>query len=137
MLEAVLASADTRDVGEARRLRGEILSDLGDATDALSDLERAPGPSTPSASAARAVTLARLGRFADAERGIEQALEAGRDSGPVLLRAAQIHALRGDPVNAAHFARQAKNAGGIPLTQHQRRQADELQEQRGVTSDAT
>ena len=129
LLDAVLTSEDDRDVGEARLLRGEIRADLGDA-DALSDLERAPRSETPSARAARAVILARLGRFADAEEGIKQALDMAGDSGPVLLRAAQIGALRGDRRGAARLARKAINATGTPLTQYQRQQADELQEER-------
>ncbi len=131
LLEAVLTSEDDRDVGEAYLLRGEIRADLGDAG-ALSDLERVPRAETASASAraARAVTLARLGRFADAEEGIKQAIHMASDSGLVLLRAAQIRALRGDDREAARLARRAIKATVTPLTQHQRRLADELQEKR-------
>ena len=129
LLEAVLTSEDNRDVDGARLLRGEIRADLGDAN-ALSDLERPPRSETPSARAARAVILAKLGRFADAEEGIKQALDMAGDSGPVLLRAAQIRALRGDRRSAAQLARKAINATGIPLNQHQRQQANELLEKR-------
>jgi Flp pilus assembly protein TadD len=132
LLEAVLTSEDDRHVGEARVLRGEIRVDLelGD-TDALSDLEQAARSQTPSSRAARAVILARQGRFAEAEEGIKQAIDAAADSGPVLLRAARVRALRGDHRGAARLAEEAINATGIPLTQHQRKQADQLQKKRG------
>jgi Flp pilus assembly protein TadD len=134
LLDAVLASGDDRYVGDARLLRGEIgadfeRADFGDA-DALSDLERAQRSKTPSARAAHAVILARLGRFADAEEGIEQALDMAADSGPVLLRAAQIRAFRGDRQGAARLAKKAVKATEVPLTPHQRQQANQLQKKR-------
>lgn len=129
LLEAVLTSEDNRDVDDARILRGEIRADLGDPN-ALSDLERPPRSDRPSARASRAVILARLGQFAEAEEAIKQALDMAGDSGPVLLRAAQIQALRGDRINAAQLARKSIDATGIPLNQHQRQQADGLLEKR-------
>jgi tetratricopeptide (TPR) repeat protein len=127
---AVLESASMAraDLGrnETRLLRGEILSDLGEASAALRDLESAHYREHPAATAARALSPARLGRFADAEEGIEQALEMSRDNGPVLLRAAQILMLRGDAAAAAGLALDAINAKEARLTEYQRRQADLL-----------
>ena len=134
LLEAVLSSEDDRHVGEARLLRGEIRADLGadlGEADALPDLQLYPYSERSSARAARAVILARLGRFGDAEEEIKQALNMAADSGPVLLRAARIRALSGDHRGAARLAEKATNATDVPLTQHQRQQADQLQKERG------
>jgi Flp pilus assembly protein TadD len=125
LLEAVLSSATNRDVGDARLLRGGIRADLGDLN-VSSDLGQPPRPESLSASASRAVVLAKLGRFDDADAVIEQALGMAGDSGPLLLRAAQISAFRGDRRNAAQFTRRSINAIEIPLNQYQRQQADEL-----------
>jgi tetratricopeptide (TPR) repeat protein len=118
--------------GDLRALRGEVLSDVGDARGALRDLGALEGISHPSAQAARALSLARLGHFPDAEREIGLALDIGDDNGPVLLRAAQIRALRGDSEAAAVLVRDALKAKEPELTEYQRRQADELREPFGV-----
>jgi tetratricopeptide (TPR) repeat protein len=128
VLESVMTTSAHVRGDDAHILRGEILSDLGDTAGALRDLEAAESGRYPSAQAARALSLARLGRFSDAERGIGQALERGDDNGPVLLRAAQIRALRGDSTAAAVLARDAINASEPELTEYQRRQADALKD---------
>lgn len=128
VLESVLTTSAEEGGGDARMLRGEILSDLGDSTRALRDLEELPPTPTPSVRAARALTLARLGRLSDAENGIEEALGMARDSGPVLLRAAQIRVLQGDEAGAADLVRQALKAGHPTLSEYQRRQADLLRD---------
>jgi Flp pilus assembly protein TadD len=137
LLESVLRSKDDRDVGEAHLLRSEIRADLGDAAGALADLERVARPGAPSVRATRALTMAGLGRFADADREIERALDMASDSGQVLLRAAQVQALRGDFRRAAQFAQRAISAKGTPLTQYQRQQAEKLQGNRPTKGLAT
>ena len=131
LLETVLTARDERDVGEARLLRSEIRADLGDTDGALSDLERTSHAGTPAERATRALTLARLGRFPEADEQIKQALHLAYDSGPVLLRAAQIQVLRGHRRSASRLARKAIKARGTRLTQHQRQQAGELQKEQG------
>lgn len=127
---AALSSAISADAGvgaeDARLLRADILADLGDATGALRELDSVPNTQPLAARAARALSLARLGQIEDADEGIGQALETGHDNGPVLLRAAQIRALRGDASGAEHYLRQAMKATRPRLSQYQRRQADSL-----------
>jgi tetratricopeptide (TPR) repeat protein len=129
---AVLSSALTTDPdtggGDARILRGEILSDLGDSVGAFRDLEDVSFTRLPSVRAARALTLARLGRLSDAERGIKEALDLGSENGPVLLRAAQFYALLRDAPAAARLAREALAASQPRLSDYQRRQANDLRE---------
>jgi tetratricopeptide (TPR) repeat protein len=133
---AVLKSVPTTKAdaggGDARILRGEILSDIGDSVRAIRDLDVLPLESVPSVRAARALTLARLGRFSDAEMAIEKALEAGHESGPVLLRAAQIRLLHGDRVGALSLVREALTASEPKLSEYQHRQASALCEQDDV-----
>jgi tetratricopeptide (TPR) repeat protein len=129
VLRSVLTTSAEAGGGDARILRGEILSDLGDSAGALRDLEHVSSTPLPSVHAARALTLARLGRFSDAERGIKQALELGRESGPVLLRAAQIRALRGDAPAAMDLVREALTASEPGLSEYLRRQANDLREE--------
>jgi tetratricopeptide (TPR) repeat protein len=128
VLESALTTSADIGSGDAYILRGEILSDLGDSWGALRDLETAGSGWYPSAQAARALSLARLGHFSDAKEGIRQALANGGDNGPVLLRAAQIRALRGDSDAAATLAQDALNASEPRLTEYQRRQAHVLRD---------
>lgn len=132
MLGSVL-TADPDVTGEdAHLLRGEILADVGDAAEALRDLGQVSRDQPLSALAARAFSLARLGRLDDAEKGIQHALRVGRDNGPVLLRAAQIQALRGDMAEAGRLLRRAIEATKPELNRYQRMQADSLKEECSV-----
>jgi tetratricopeptide (TPR) repeat protein len=129
MLETALATDSEVDAQAARLVRGEILADFGDAAAALRELESVSHRQPLSARAARALSLARLGKVEDADEGIGEALEAGRDNGPVLLRAAQIRALRGDAPGAERYLRKAIHAGTPRLSQYHRRKADSLLEE--------
>jgi tetratricopeptide (TPR) repeat protein len=133
---AVLGSALTADpdVGaeDVHLLRAELLADLGDPVGALRDLGQPSPYQSLSAAAARALSMARLGRFDDAEENIGRALVAGRDNGPVLLRAAQIRALRGDSQGAESLLREALEASDPRLSQYELLQADSLKESCGV-----
>lgn len=110
---------------EARRLRGEILADLGEARDALADLDRAL-PARPSARAARGLALAELGKHTAAAEEIDGALAAERHSGLVLFYAARASDLAGDKIAARDRAKEAINAADSPLSPTHKEQAQRL-----------
>jgi tetratricopeptide (TPR) repeat protein len=111
---------------EALQARGEILADLGEAGEALRDLDRVRRHLAPTSRAARGLALALLGRFDEAEREIVSALAEAGDSATVLLYAARVRALGGDPVGAADLARRARAVTDPALPSHQRSAADRL-----------
>jgi tetratricopeptide (TPR) repeat protein len=111
---------------EARRARGEILADLGDAADALRDFDRLRRRQRPSTRAARGLALAMLRREAAAIPEIDAALSRAPASGPVLLYAARVAALEDDPAGAAELARRAIDAQDPAVPPHQRREAMRL-----------
>ena len=100
---AVLTSVLAIDGGnpEALRARGEILADLGDARDAMADLERVVVHDRPSTRAARGLALAELGDQSAASRDIEDAIVEAPRNGPVLLYAARATALGGNEAIAS------------------------------------
>jgi tetratricopeptide (TPR) repeat protein len=100
---------------EARRARGEILADLGDARDAMLDLDRAV-PDRPSTRAARGLALAELGDHTAATKEINDAVANAQRNGPVLLYAARAFDLSGDKVSARERAREAMDATDPPLS---------------------
>jgi tetratricopeptide (TPR) repeat protein len=106
----------------ALRARGEILADLGDAQDALRDLDRVTANVKPSTRAARGLALAELGDQG-AMREIEGVLGDAPRSGPVLLYAARAAALVGDEGAAVELARRAVNATDPALPPQQREAA--------------
>jgi tetratricopeptide (TPR) repeat protein len=108
---------------EALRARGEFLADVGDAESALRDLDRVRRRQRPSARAARGLALATLHNRGSADQEIDTALSEAPDSGPVLLYAARVAALDGDPAMAADLARRALAATDPPLPPHQREAA--------------
>lgn len=127
VLDRVLArdAANT----EARRTRGEILADQGDATSALRDLEHLGGPENPSTRTARALAQATLNGVGTWSDELDEALSEAADSGPVLLRAARVRRLRGDYDLAARLAARAVNAHHPPLPPHQVSAAARLSEE--------
>lgn len=116
------------DTSDALRARGEILADLGRAQQALHDLDRVQRNQQPSTRAARGLALATLGRLSAAGSEVEAALSRAPHNGPVLVYAARVAALSGDPVGAADLARRAADATDPGIPPHLRRQALELME---------
>jgi tetratricopeptide (TPR) repeat protein len=109
---------------EALRARGEILADMGDAESALRDLDRVRRQQRPATRAARGFALATLHNLGAADQEeIDSALTEAPDSGPVLLYAARVAALGGDPAMAGDLARRALVATDPPLPPHQREAA--------------
>lgn len=127
---AVLTRALGIDGGNtaALRARGEILADLGEANDAILDLDRLSMEGLPSARAARALALAELGDHAAARREIERALAEAARNGRVLLFAARASQVEGDDGAAKDYARQAVSAADPPLSPKQREVAIRLAE---------
>jgi tetratricopeptide (TPR) repeat protein len=113
----ILNSVIDRDGGlvEARRMRGEVLADLGEGNKAISDLNQA-APDVPSSRAARGLALAETGDHTAAAAEIDGALASARRSGLVLLYAARASDLAGDNVSAKERAREAIDATDPPLS---------------------
>ncbi len=130
---AVLTSVLAIDANapEALRARGEILADLGDAEGALRDLDRVRRQHRPSTRAARGLALATLRNLGAADQEIDTARTEAPGSGPVLLYAARVAALGGDPAMAADLTRRALAATDPPLPPHQRHTALNLLNQGG------
>ena len=99
---------------EALRARGEILADLGDARDAMRDLDRVTLRQRPLTRAARGLALADLGDQAAASREIKEALDEAPHNGPVLLYGARAMARGGDQITAEDLAGRAVAARGSP-----------------------
>ncbi|GAB2868664.1 hypothetical protein GCM10022221_82060 [Actinocorallia aurea] len=119
---AVLTGVLALDGGtlEALGTRAEILADLGDpvsAASALRDLDRLTAP-VASAQAARALALAVLDRPKEARTALADASPESAESSLVLLRAARVAALTGDPATAAALAARATQATDPPLPPH-------------------
>jgi tetratricopeptide (TPR) repeat protein len=100
---------------EARRMRGEVLADLGEGNKAISDLNQA-APDVPSSQAARGLALAETGDHTAAAAEINGALASARRSGLVLLYAARASDLAGDNLSAKERAREAIDATDPPLS---------------------
>jgi tetratricopeptide (TPR) repeat protein len=113
----ILNSVIDRDGGlvEARRIRGEVLADLGEGKKAISDLNQA-ARDVPSSQAARGLALAETGNHTAAAEEIDGALASSRRSGLVLLYAARASDLAGDKVSAKERAREAIDATDPPLS---------------------
>jgi tetratricopeptide (TPR) repeat protein len=126
---AVLTGVLTIDgrVPDALRTRGEILADLGEAERALRDLDRVRRPRWPTVRAARALALATLREPSAADEEIGVALTEAPDNGQVLLYAARVGELVGNPGLAASLARRAEAAANPALPPHQVEQARRLQ----------
>jgi tetratricopeptide (TPR) repeat protein len=129
---AVLNNVLSMDGGDraALRIRGEILAYLGEAHDAIRDLDRVDPLGHPSIRAARGLALVELGDRPAARRELENAMAEGRRNGPVLLYAARAFALSGDDVTAQELAEQASNATDPPLSPQHRERARRLANRR-------
>ncbi|TDD95311.1 ATP-binding protein [Actinomadura rubrisoli] len=105
---------------EARRLRGELRADLGQAQQALADLAHVDRHAPAAQRAARLLALAMhmdgSGHLLDE---LDEIIAAAPRSGPVLLRAARACALSGDAARAADLATRARVAEDPPLPGHQ------------------
>lgn len=110
---------------EARRARGEILADLGEAKSAMADLDSAI-PSRPSTRAARGLALAELGDHTAATEEVNEAVASAQHNGPVLLYAARALDLSGDKISARERAKEAINATDPPLSPPHRQLALKL-----------
>jgi len=129
---AVLTSVLGIDGGNtlALRTRGEILASIGDASDAMRDLDRVPLGDMPSSRAARGLALARLGDRSAASREIEDALSEAPRNGPVLLYAAQASEVGGDEGTTEKLALRAVDAMDPPLSPQHRNLALKLARRR-------
>lgn len=110
---------------EARRSRGEILADLGEARSALADLDRV-GPHRPLTQAARGLALAGLGDHAAATEAVNDAVANAQRNGLVLLYAARALDLSGDKISASERAGEAIDATDPPLSAPHRQVALKL-----------
>jgi tetratricopeptide (TPR) repeat protein len=131
---AVLTAALGIDGGypAALQARGEILADLGEATDAIRDLDRVSESSSPSARAARGLALAELGDQSRAQREIDIALASNWWNGPALYYAARAAVLGGGEITARELARKAVIATDPALPPHHRDAARQLAGQSGA-----
>jgi tetratricopeptide (TPR) repeat protein len=102
------------------RARGEVLADLGDARDALRDLDRVTLHDHPATRAARGLTLAVLGDHTGAKNEIREAVTEAPRNGIVLLRAAQAWRFSGDGPYAEELARRAVDATDPALSHYHR-----------------
>src|SRR5581483_2580493 len=114
----------------ALQARGEILADLGEAREAIRDLDRVIRHSPPSTRAARGLALAELGNKSAAREEIEGAVAQAQRNGPVLLYAARAFHESGDDSAARYYARQAASASDPPLSPQHREVARQLASQR-------
>jgi tetratricopeptide (TPR) repeat protein len=119
----------------ARRARGEILADLGDASGAMLDLDHVAA-GHPASRAARGLALAELGDHTAAAEEVNGSLADARRSGPVLLYAARASELAGDKVSARFRAQEALDAEDPPLFRAHRQMARELAGQRRGFADS-
>jgi Flp pilus assembly protein TadD len=125
---AELTSALGLDGGnpEALRARGEILAYVGNARDAMRDLDRVNSRGRPLTRAAHGLALARLGDQPAAEQEVRDAVEEAESNGPVLLYAARAMSVGGDDAAAEGFAWRAVDAWDPPLSSEQREVAIQL-----------
>lgn len=107
----------------ALRARGEILADLGEARQAISDLDRVTSEERPSSRAARGLALAKLGDQAHANMEVDDAVAEAPRNGAVLLYAARAKALVGDEYAAEELARRAVDATDPTLSPYHRKVA--------------
>ncbi len=110
----------------ALRARGEILADIGEARQAMLDLDRVPLAERPATRAARGLALAELGDRSGANLAVDDAVAEAPWNGDVLLHAAQAKAINGDENAAEELARRAVDANDPGLLPYHRQVALEL-----------
>jgi tetratricopeptide (TPR) repeat protein len=110
----------------ALRARGEILADLGEAPQAISDLDRVTLEERPAGRAARGLALARLGDQARANVEVDNAVAEAPRNGAVLLYAARAKFLSGNEYTAEELARRAVDATDPALSPYHREVALQL-----------
>lgn len=110
----------------ALRARGEILADLGEARQAISDLDRVTLEERPSSRAARGLALAELGDQPRATIEVDNAVAKAPHNGAVLLYAARAKALAGDECAAKELAQRAADATDLALSPYHREVALQL-----------
>jgi tetratricopeptide (TPR) repeat protein len=110
----------------ALRARGEILAFLGEAQQAMLDLDRVSFMGGPEVMAARGLAFAGLGDQSAARKEIEGALAEGPHNGQVLLAAARVFHSGGDELAARDLAQQAADATDPPLSPSHREAARRL-----------
>jgi tetratricopeptide (TPR) repeat protein len=110
----------------ALRARGEILADLGEARQAMVDLNRVTVQERPSTRAARGLALAKLGDQPGANLDVDDAVAEAPRNGAVLLYAARAKALSGDEDAAEDLARRAVDATDPTLPPYHREVALQL-----------
>ena len=118
----------------ALRARGEILAELGQAREAISDLDRVTLRERPSTRAARGLALAALGDKSGANKEIADAIAEAPLNGAVLFRAAKAKSLNGDEYAAEELARRAVDASDPGLPPHYRELALLLAERKHANS---
>jgi tetratricopeptide (TPR) repeat protein len=125
---AVLTKVLALDGGNtvALRARGEVLADLGEARQAMLDLNRVTLAKRPVTRAARGLALAKLGDRAGANMEIDDAVAEAPWNGDVLLHAARAKALNGDEDAAEDLARRAVDAHDPGLLPYHREVALQL-----------
>jgi tetratricopeptide (TPR) repeat protein len=114
------------DTPDALQARGELLAELGQATEALRDLDRVRSSRRPVTRAARALALATLRDHSAAHAELDAALADAPSSGPVLLYAARALELEGDRAAAAELAHRADQATDPPLSRPQRAEVQRI-----------
>jgi tetratricopeptide (TPR) repeat protein len=102
------------------RARGEILADLGEARQAISDLDRVTLEQRPSSRAARGLALAKLGDQPRANVEVDDAVAEAPRNGAVLLYAARAKALGGDEYASEELACRAVDATDLALSPYHR-----------------
>jgi tetratricopeptide (TPR) repeat protein len=110
----------------ALRARGEILADLGEARQAMLDLDRVTLAERPATRAARGLALAKLGDKSGANLAVDDAVAEAPWNGDVLLHAARAKALNGDENAAEELARRAVDANDPGLLPYHRKVALQL-----------
>jgi tetratricopeptide (TPR) repeat protein len=114
------------DTPDALQARGELLAELGQAAEALRDLDRVRSNRRPVTRAARGLALATLRDHSAAHAEIDAALADAPGNGPVLLYAARALELEGDRAAAAELANRADAATDPPLSRPQRAEVQRL-----------
>ncbi len=129
----VLARVLSLDGGNTVALcaRGEILADLGEARQAILDLDRVSLAGRPAARAARGLALAKLGDQARSNAEVDDVLAEAPRNGDVLFYAAQAKALNGDENTAGELASLAADATDPALPPYHREVALQLAREHG------